>query len=595
MIAAIRYKVSAPNPHDHLLHVRLEIDGLGEDNHVDLSMPVWSPGSYLVREYSRHVQRLRAESDDGEPRRARKLDKATWRVDASASNSLVVEYEVFAHDVNVRANHLDDTHGFFTGVATYLYPRGRANEEIELEVVPPRDFDWQVYTGLDKLDASRHRFVAPNLDVFLDCPVEMGDHEPLEFEVEGIPHQMIFWGEGNFDRESLAEDLPEIVAANRAIFGHIPYDRYLFITLLSDGAGGGLEHLNSTALIYPRHKFVPGDSPGGPDDGYLNFLSLVCHEHFHAWNVKRIRPAALGPFDYQEENYTRDLWTVEGITSYYDTYGLLRAGFLDANGYAQRLLKRIQRFERTPGRHLHSLEDASFDAWIKLYRADEHTRNSTVSYYLKGELVCVLLDLAIRRATGRERTLDDVLHHLWEHYYLSDDRGYPEGSYQEIVEEVSGVDFAAFFDTYVRGTDPIDWNDELEAAGLALERTWDDEEKAWLGVNTDNSGEGVRVNYVPTGSPAHQSGVYAGDEITAVDGWKVTRDNLSSLIEDHAPGDEVVIHLFRRGELREYTVTLGQAPPDTYRLHTRDDADDDQRALLQDWLGADELDASDSG
>jgi predicted metalloprotease with PDZ domain len=596
MSALIRFKVSAPNPHDHLLHVRMEVDAVGEEDHVDLSMPVWSPGSYLIREYSRHVQSLRAFDDDGQKRRTRKLDKATWRVDTSNCNAFVVEYEVFAHDINVRANHLDDTHGFFTGVALYLYPHGREDETVELEVVPPEpkpgEQPWQVYTGLERLEANKNYFVAPDFDVLYDSPVEMGDHDPLEFEVDGKKHQMIFWGSGNFDRDALARDLPKVVAANSDIFGGLPYDDYLFITLLSDGAGGGLEHLNSTALIYPRHNFTPGDKPGSPDDGYLNFLGLVCHEHFHVWNVKRIRPANLGPFDYQNENYTRDLWTVEGVTSYYDTLGLLRAGVIDADGYATRLAKRIKQYEQVPGRKLHSLEDASFDAWIKLYRADEHTRNSTVSYYLKGELVCVLLDLHIRHMTQGHHCLDDVLRHLWEQYYLADGSGYEEGSYERLVTEVTGVDVGEFFDKYIRGTDELDWDGLLEPVALELERETTSEDTAWLGVSTETRDGRVYVNYVPTGSPAHLSGIYAGDEICAVDGWKVTGDNLSKLIEGHSPGDTIEVHLFRRGELRQYSVELGSNAPDTYSIRTREAASEEARSLLSGWLGTDVVDAT---
>ncbi len=589
MSALIRFQVSAPNPHDHLYRVRLEIDALGDDEQLDLRMPVWSPGSYLVREYSRHVQRLRATGDDGDPRRVQKTDKNTWRVDTTLCRSLVVEYEVFAHDLNVRANHLDDSHGFFTGVALYLYPPGREDEEVELEVVPPDDYDWQVYTGLTALDRSKHRFVAPNFDVLFDSPVEMGDHDRLAFDVDNKPHEMVFWGRGNYDRDMLETDLPKIVEANRQIFGSLPYDDYLFITLLSDGAGGGLEHLNSTALIYPHDRFRPSDDDD-LDDGYINFLRLACHEHFHAWNVKRIRPANLGPFDYAKENYTRDLWTVEGITSYYDTYGLLRAEILDAEGYLERLLQRIKQYEHVPGRKLHSLEDASFDAWIKLYRADEHTRNSTVSYYLKGELVCALLDLRIRQVTGGERSLDDVLRHLWEHYYLAGDRGYPEGSYEQIVAQVTGADMGDFFDDYIRGTAELPWNEFLEPVGLRLERETQ-QQKAWLGVSTEAGDGPPRVKYVPTGSPAHAHGVYAGDEIVALDGWKVTGDNLSKLVEDKSPGDSIDIHLFRRGELREYNVELGSTPPDTYRVCTRDDASDEARELLRGWLGTDDVTA----
>jgi predicted metalloprotease with PDZ domain len=594
MSALIRFKVSAPSPHDHLLHIRLEVDAVGDVEHVDLSMPVWSPGSYLVREYARHVQNLRAFDAEGDRRRVRKIDKATWRVDAANRNSIAVEYQVFAHDLNVRGNHVDETHAFFTGVATYLYPKGREQEAIELEVVPP-DASWQVYTGLEDLGESQRRFVAPNFDVFFDCPVEMGAHLPIEFEVEGKVHRMIFWGDSNLDRDQLAADVPRIIEANRDVFGELPYEDYLFITLVSEAGGGGLEHLNSTALMYPRHNFRPSDKPGDIDDGYLNFLRLICHEHFHAWNVKRIRPAALGPFEYQHENYTRDLWTVEGVTSYYDTLGLLRAGFIDANGYLQRFLKAVHRLDRVPGRQLQSLEDASFDAWIKLYRPDEHTLNSTVSYYLKGELVCALLDVKLRAETGGEKSLDSVLRHLWEHYFQADGSGYPEGGYEQIIEELCDVGMGEFFDAYIRGVDEIDWNGLLEPMGLEFERKSSAADKAWFGADTAVRDGRLCVKSVPTGCPAHAGGIYAGDEIVAVDGWKVTGENFSKLLADKSPGQAVEVHLFRRGELRECTVELGLTPPDTYCIRTRDDASESARALLRGWLGSDDIAAEFTG
>ncbi len=595
MSALIRYQVSARTPHDHLLHVRLELDGLADDEHVDLSMPVWSPGSYLVREYARHVQNVRAFDADGERRQARKIDKATWRVDVTQCNSVRVVYEVYAYDLNVRANYFDDTQAFIHGVATFMYPHGREDEAVEVQLVPPEDKDWGVSTGLDLVDGPSKTFAAPDFDTLFDCPVHLGDHDNVPIVVDDVDHQLVFPGKTNYDRDELGRDVARVIRANRDVFGELPYERYSFITLLSDGAGGGLEHRNSSALIWPRDGFTRGDKPGSPDDSYVNFLSLVCHEHFHVWNVKRIRPANLGPFDYQNENYTRDLWTVEGITSYYDTLGLVRAGIIDANGYATRLLKRIHQYDRVPGRKLHSLEDASFDAWIKLYRPDENTRNSTVSYYLKGEIVCALLDLHLRQQTGGEACLDDVLRHLWEHYYVAGDTGYPEGSYERIVTEVTGVDVGEFFDAYIRGTDDFDWDALLAPVGLELTRESSVPQKAWLGASTETREGRVRVLHVPTDSPAQRGGIWAGDEIVAVDGWKVTGDNLAKRIADHAPGDSIEMHLFRRGELRQVSVELGLKPQDKYSLRTRDDADEAARDLLRGWLGSDEIEAEYTG
>ncbi len=592
MSAPIRFTVSVPNPHDHLLHVRMEVLGLADDDHVDLKMPVWSPGSYLIREYARHVQNVRAHADDGDTREVRQTSKASWRVGAAHASRVVVEYEVFAHDLNVRANHVDDTHAFFTGVATYMYPEGRLGDEVELTVEVPQGYDWQVYTGLPEMEGGRNRFLAPNFDVFFDAPVEMGDHDPLDFVVDGKRHRMVFWGRGNYDREKLARDLPQVVEANRSIFGSLPYDDYLFITLLSEDQRGGLEHLNSTALIYKHDGFACEAEIGGPDDGHTNFMGLVCHEHFHVWNVKRIRPERLGAFDYQNENYTRDLWTVEGITSYYDTVGLLRAELISPNQYAERLANRIKRYEHTPGRYLHSVQDASYNAWVKLYRPDEHTLNSTVSYYLKGELICAMLDLQIRDATDGDRSLDDVLRHLWEHYYLADDTGYPEGAYQSIVEEVADADFQEFFDKYIRGTDDFAWNDLLAPVGLELRKDHsDDEPETWLGVQTRDEAGRPKIVSVPSNSPAHRAGLYAGDEIVAFDRWKVG-GGLDSMVHEHAPGEQVAIHVFRRGELRQIDVELGEKPHDKYIVATRDNMDGRARELLDGWLGATDIDST---
>lgn len=595
MSALIRFRVSVPDPHNHLLHIRLDIEGLGDAESVDLCMPVWSPGSYLVREYARHVQNLRATDTEGDRRRTRKLDKATWQVDTSHRNAVVVEYEVFSHDLNVRGNHVDDTHAFFNGVSTYLYPKGRTDEAVEIEIVPPEGRGWDIYTGLQTLGPTQQRFSAPDFDTLFDCPVEMGIHRPLEFEAEGKNHQMIFWGASNADREALREDLPKIIEANRAVFGELPYEDYLFITLCGDTGGGGLEHRNSTALLYARDNFRRGEEPGGRDDGYLNFLRLACHEHFHAWNIKRIRPEVLGPFDYQQENYTRDLWTVEGVTSYYDTLGLLRAGFIDANGYMERLLARIFRYEQIPGRFRQSLEDASFDAWIKLYRPDENTINSTVSYYLKGELICALLDLKIRAETGAKYSLDSVLSHLWEHYFQADGSGYPEGGYAAIIEDVTGVEMDAFFNAHIRGVDPLNWDSYLAPMGLELERVCESPNKGWLGAKTAEKEGRLRVISVPSGCPAQTGGIYAGDELVALDGAKLTGENFSQLLADREPGEQVSFHVFRRGVLREYTVELGTPPADTYRIRTREDASEDARRGLKSWLGSDDISAEYAG
>lgn len=595
MVAPIQFTVSIPDPNSHLFHVRMEIYGLADVAHVDVRLPAWSPGSYLVREYARHVQNVRASCEQGGRRSTRKLDKATWRVDCSHADQIVVEYEVFAHDLTVRTNHLDDTHGFFNGVALFMHPVGRLNDAVDIEVVPPQG--WGVYCGLKSVERNENRFSAHsfilharNFDELYDCPVETGPYDPIDFMVEDKPHRILIWGDGNYDRDVLAKDFAKIVATNARMFGGLPYDDYLFIVHLTDNGFGGLEHSNSTVLQFSRHGFADSwtkrSAATKPDGMYLEFLRLVSHEHFHVWNVKRIRPAVLGPFDYQQENYTRELWSIEGVTSYYDTLLLLRGGIIDGPKYLELMARRIKLYQEVPGRYLHSLEDASFDAWIKLYRPDEHTNNSSVSYYLKGELVCWLLDLWMRTVSNGSKSLDDVLRKLWMDYQTDPAVGYAEGAYEQLVSEIVGVDAGDFFDRYVRGTETINWNEFLEPFGLCLKPIFNDgRPKASLGFSTRSAGDRMNIVFVPSGSPAHQAGLYAGDELVAVDGWRVSATGYESFIQCLLPGDTVSVHVFRRGQLLMRQVTLGEGYADSYQFCRTDIESERALELLRGWLG----------
>ncbi len=570
----------------------MEIFGLADQSHVDLAMPAWNPGSYLLREYARHVQNLRALGTDAERRSTRKLDKSTWRVDCSHTDRLTLEYEVFSHDLTVRTNHLDDSHGFFNGVALFLYPTERLHDAVDLHVLAPPD--WKIFCALPAIEGAPDRFHAKDFDELFDSPVEMGDHDPIDFEVEGKPHRMVIWGRGNYGRARLAEDIPRVVASNAKMFGGLPYENYLFIVHLTDNGYGGLEHRNSTVMLYARQGFAdawtkrPPESQ--PDGKYVDFLRLTSHEHFHVWNVKRIRPAVLGPFDYQRENYTRELWSVEGVTSYYDTLLLLRGGILDAAKYLEMTAKRIKLFSEVPGRKLHSLEQASFEAWTKLYRPDEHTNNSSVSYYLKGELVSWMLDLWMRDVSDGHKSLDDVLRFLWEQHLAGPEVGYAEGAYEKIVSRLIDADVAEFFDRYVRGTDEIDWQQFLEPVGLRLETSHDEgRPRPWMGVNTRSDGDRLVVTFVPTGSPAHRCGLYVGDEIVAMSGLKASSTNFGELLKCQTPGDVIDVHVFRRGELLLRSVTLGESSPDSYKLLRNEDASDRARGLLKGWLGTEDV------
>lgn len=598
MTVKTHFTVRVREPHKHLFAIEMEIDpallsGRADGAPLDLQMPVWSPGSYLIREYPRHVQNMRAVDGEGAPLEIRQIDKATWRLDPGQANAATVLYEVFSHELAVRTNHLDATHGSLNGVATYLYHEDLLDHPVEVTFDIPET--WQVYGGMKRVEGTTEdvlRYSVDDFDMLYDTPVELGDYTPWTFEVEGVPHDVVVWGEGNFDPERMVEDMKRSVQAHADMFGTgLPYDHYTFIVHLTDKGRGGLEHHNSTILLYPRDGFRDGE-PGSeldedkfPQGTYLEYLRLVSHEHFHVWNVKRIRPEVLGPFDYQNENYTRDLWTVEGITCYYEIIGLLRAGILDGERFLKTLADSAKSLAAVPGRKLHSLEISSLNAWVKLYRPDENTRNSSVSYYLKGELVSFLLDARIRSRTDGKHSLDDVLLALWNHY-LETGEGYAEGSYGDWVERVTGVNIEDFLDRYVRGTAELDFDTELEPFGLELVMERSDAARgAWFGANTKNEGGALIVTSTPTDGPAQRGGIYAGDELIAIDHRRVGPSDLSKLLARYSPGQEVTVHVARRGMLLEQTVVLGEKPADKWRFEVSESITPEQRALLEGWLG----------
>jgi len=600
MADPVDFTVSVPDPRHHLLKIRMEVPDVEDRSQLDLCLPVWSPGSYKVREYARHLQNFAAAGPEGGARDSRKIDKATWRVDCSGVDRIAAEYEIYAHTLNVREKHVDASHAFFQPTAVFLYPDGELDRPATLELEPPNP-EWQTFCGLDRIDGDELRRRASNFDVLYDAPVEMGDHDVLEFDAEGVPHEMVFWGAGNWDPERLERDLPEIVSAHTELFDEIPYDEYTFIALLSDGAYGGLEHRNSTSLLYPQNEFgAPPEEDAEPpihDDDYLNFLSLVSHELFHAWNVKRMYPAALEDFDYQSEQYVPELWTIEGITSFYDRRALFRADLIDADRYLEYYGDRIASYENTPGRHVQSLREAGFDAWVKLYLSDEQTVNSTVSYYLEGALVAFVLDLRIRRATDGAHSLDDVVRHLWREYGPTTDRGYPDGIYRELTEEYAGRDFGDFFDQYVWGTAEFDWRSELAPFGLLLERELAEESpETWLGVECEEGDDGATVARVRSDGPARDADLSPGDEITAIDGWRIDGpDDLRELLRDAEVGDELEVVSARRGRIVPATVSVEQRPPDEYRIRRMSDLDVEQREQLDAWLGTTDIERAEAG
>jgi predicted metalloprotease with PDZ domain len=578
----IGYTVSMPKPHTHLLEVEARLRYTASATaSVDLIMPVWTPGSYLVREFARHVQDFAAQDGGGRVLQWSKLNKNTWRVETTGARELRVRYSVYADELTVRTNELNDRHAFWNNAALLMYPDGFLGAPSTLHVEP---FDgWRIATGLPAAGSERDTFRAENFDVLYDSPFLAGNFKTVSFEVKGTPHRVVIDGEGNYDPERVRREVQQIVEAEVALMGEIPYHDYTFLLMLGPTGGGGLEHLNSTSLTWRRFGFSTPDDRRG-------FHTLVAHEFFHLWNVKRIRPDALGPFDYTQENYTRLLWVAEGITSYYENQFVRRAGLMTDRQYLDTIARDIQSLQNTPGRLEQSAEESSFDAWIKQYRPDENTVNSTISYYDKGAILGILLDLEIRRRSNGAHSLDDVMRALYKDFYKQN-RNYTPADFQRTAEQAAGTGLDEFFRRFVRGREELDYNAALEWVGLRLDTASTAAgrpaaEEAYLGATLEQTGERLNVRNVPAGTPAYEQGLNAFDQIVSVDGYRATRDSLNARLADKRPGDSLTLTVFRNDELRTFNIKLGGRLNAAYRIMPVKGATDQQKRSYQSWLGA---------
>lgn len=571
-VPTIHYQVAMPQPDTHLFEVTLQLVNYPSPI-LDLKMPVWTPGSYLVREYAKNLQDFGAFVGD-KPLPWRKISKNHWQINKTGFSELTVRYRIFANELSVRTNHLDSTHGYFNGAALFFRLPGCEKLPIRVTIVPPRP-EWRVTTALPPVSEQANTFCAADFDTLVDSPFEIGSHQLYNFEVLGKPHELAIWGEGNFQIQRTIADIQKIIQVEAQMFGGLPYERYVFLLHLFAQAYGGLEHKNSCSLIYQRFGFRSQEK-------YERFMQLLAHEFFHLWNVKRIRPKALEIFDYDRENYTPSLWFCEGTTSYYDLLIPLRAGIYDAKSYLNNWSKEITRFLTTPGRKVQSLSESSFDAWIKLYRPDTNSSNSQMSYYLKGEMVSLLLDLLIRVRHSNQRSLDDVMRQMWQQFGKAE-IGFTPEQLQQVIESVAGMDLADFFELYIDGTEELPFNKYLEPFGLHLVAEQEDEPYLGVKVKTDNGREIIRS--VEAGSPAQQAGIDAGDELLAIEGIKVTANQLSDRLKDYQPNDTIQVTVFHQDELRTYCVTLDAPIPTKYQVIPVQNPDPTQKENFAGWLG----------
>jgi predicted metalloprotease with PDZ domain len=579
----IQHRVRITEPRNHLIAVETSIATAGEGPlpaSIVLLMPVWTPGSYLVREYARHVEGFAAEP----PARAIKERKNAWRVETGGASRVTVRYRIYAGELTVRTSHVDDSHAFLASAAVFLAVEGHESLGARIDIAAPPG--WRAATPLtpaSTLDpGATHSFVAPDFDTLVDSPIELGTHREETLVVQGKTHRYALWPADavrDADVRRLLDDTRAILETTAKLFGgEIPYDTYDLLLHISSRGRGGLEHRSSAALIAPPSSFTGRE-------GYLELLALIAHETFHAWNVKRIRPAGLTPYRYEHENYTRLLWWFEGATSYYDSRILALSRLATVEEYLDHLSGEIAYLDQTPGRLFHALEETSFDAWIKLYRPDENSTNSSVSYYRKGELVCALLDLEIRDRTSGKSSMDKVLAHLWSEYGRLE-QPVPEDAMQAIFEQVAGVPLGDLFDGWIRSSVEIDYDGTLAKVGLTVERSArPDGAPCSLGVRSRADGGRTMVVSVVRDSAAWRAGIDAGDELVAIEQSRIEGANVDAALRGRAPGDVVDVLLSRDGRMITRQARLDPQRRDRVQIRARPDAPARARDAFAAWLG----------
>jgi predicted metalloprotease with PDZ domain len=611
-LSDLTYRVRPGAPDAHLFAVELEITR-PQPGPLILDMPAWIPGSYMIRDFAKNIVTLEAQ-EGGERLALEKLDKQTWQL-AAAGGPVSLRYQVYAWELSVRTAHLDTTHAYFNGPCLFLRVAGmdRVPCQVVLEAPAGKAYaDWRVATSLSRLDAEPCGFGSYQADDYedlIDHPVEMGRFALIPFTVPApgpdqghggeVGHAMAITGRHRADAGRLQRDLPRICTQHAALFGELPVDRYLFLATAVGEGYGGLEHRYSSSLLCSRDD-LPAAGDDQPSEGYRRFLSLCSHEYFHLWHVKRIRPAAFVGQRLDREVYTRLLWVFEGITSYYDELALVRGGCIDERSYLELLAQTITRVQRTPGRLVQTVAESSFDAWTKFYKQDDNAPNAIVSYYAKGALVALALDLTIRLQTNGGHSLDDVMRALWERYGNTG-VGVPERGVEAMAAEVTGLDLAPFFAKALDSTEELDLSGLLGAFGVGLrfrptqgpkdlggvvDAVSPEEAKPTLGVRWQPATPDAMIGNVLAGSAAQDAGLAPGDTLIAIDGIRVTRDNLDGLVAKVQPGAEVVVHAFRRDELMAFQARPQPAPLDTCELRILPDAPAESSHRRARWLGA---------
>ena len=569
----VDYTVRLDRARNQIVRVEATVANPGDE--AQFVLPTWRPGRYGILDFAADVRIWDAVDQSGETLPVHKVRKNAWVVDTAGAESVTFGYDIFANDLGLRTRHADDSHVFLNGSSIFvLYPPARETPQLVRLAGMPED--WKIASGLPA-GSDTDTLLAASYDVLVDSPIEIGTHRSITFDVDGTPYEIAIWGECAKGDEELIEDFTKIIRACVSIFGTVHYDRYVFLVHSADGIGGGTEHLNSTIMQTRPSSFES-------DSSYRGFLGLVTHEFFHTWNVKNFRPAGITPYDYDGENYTTSLWIAEGCTSYYDDLLLARTGQRSVRNYLDSLQGSIGSVLSNPGKNFMSVEQASYDAWLKSWgpSSPDH-RNTTVSIYTQGAMVTFGLDMLIRRETKGERSFDDVMRLMNERYPYTKG-GYTPEQFQETVAEVAGTDVSDFFERHIAGREEIPFADLIEAVGLSLNRRTSEPEP-YAGLTLRDSSGKTTVSRIIDDSPAFNAGFILDDQIVSVNGKSVDSGTWNTLVSDSKPGDTLRVGMFRRGDFREVELTIAGLVPDRYEIDYLDAPTDEQKASYESWTG----------
>ena len=571
--APIRYVLRFPEPRTHYIEVEGTYPSSGKPA-IELMMAVWTPGSYLVREFARSVEGVQARTAAGQALSIQKSRKNRWLVQTGGASEVVVTYRVYAHERAARLDWVDDSYALVNGAPTFITLAEKISRPHDVLLQLPTQWARSVTPLPAVVDGQAHHYRAANFDMLVDSPILAGNPSVREFAVDGVKHALVNVGDTTlWNGARSAADVERIVRAAKTLWGFLPYEHYVFFNILTDSYDG-IEHKASTVLFADRWSTR---TPAA----YHDWLSLVAHEFTHAWNVKRLRPVELGPFDYENEVHTQNLWVAEGFTNYYSWMLNGRSGLASREQTLADVSGAIRALQTTPGRLVQPLQLASYDAWIKQYRPDENSANVSISYYTKGSLVALLLDARIRRLTRGVKTLDDVMRLAYDRY--SGDHGYTSAQFRAVASEVAGTDLGEFFRLAVDGIGELDYTEMLAFYGLEFAREAPGDQP-WLGIATRVSGGRLIVAQVPRGTPAYGSGLDVDDEIVSIDGFPLAGDELTDRLSQYAPASRITLLVSRRGESRRVDVVLGVAPLRAWTLAVRSDASADQRSRLDAWI-----------